>query len=247
MSAPAQPASFLPGGATTKPHSIGALLSLSLRRRDGRRAVSAVVVMLFVASIGLFAAPAVTDLIAKWHQHELRSQFTNPALKTEYRTGNLPIGSDLTQLVADTSQVHINVLVVQGTTPSALEAGAGHYTHTPLPCYQGNVGIAGHRTTYGRPFNKINLMHAGDTVKLITPIGTCSYQVVSAFDNHSNPWVVAPNDFSVVSQQGVLGSGHWLTLTSCNPPGSAAQRIVLRLKMISSTVSEPSSALAGKG
>jgi sortase (surface protein transpeptidase) len=47
---------------------------------------------------------------------------------------------------------------------------------------------------------------------------------------------VQPDNFAVVSQEGALATGHWLTLTSCNPPGSAAQRIVLRLEMISSTL-----------
>jgi sortase (surface protein transpeptidase) len=79
-------------------------------------------------------------------------------------------------------------------------------------------------------------MRPGDKVTLVTPIGTCVYQVVPPFGGHGNPFVVLPNDTFVVSQVGKLATGHWLTLTSCNPPGSASQRIVLRLKMISSTV-----------
>lgn len=41
---------------------------------------------------------------------------------------------------------------VEGTSASALRAGAGHYPDTSLLCQSGNVAIAGHRTTYGRPF-----------------------------------------------------------------------------------------------
>jgi sortase (surface protein transpeptidase) len=76
-------------------------------------------------------------------------------------------------------------------------------------------------------------MRLGDTVRLITPVSRCVYQVVPGFDGHANPYVVAPTDVAVVSQAGDLGGGPWLTLTSCNPPGSAAQRIVLRLRMTS--------------
>ena len=50
----------------------------------------------------------------------------------------------------------VDVVVVEGTTASALRAGAGHYPETPLPCELGNVGIAGHRTTYGKLFNQID-------------------------------------------------------------------------------------------
>lgn len=240
-------AGFLPPAAT-RPRSFGWLLSLTLRRGGGRRAMSAIVVMLFVAATGLFAAPAITDALSWWHQRQLRSEFGNPHLKTLYRSGHIPVGNDLTELEVDNPRVHIDVIVVQGTTTAALQAGAGHYTETPLPCYQGNVGIAGHRTTYGRPFNKIDQMRPGDTIKLVTPIGSCTYrvvpgrQVLPASEGTSNPWIVAPNDFTVVSQRGALGSGHWLTLTSCNPPGSATTRIVLRAKLVASTVHEPASA-----
>jgi sortase (surface protein transpeptidase) len=75
-------------------------------------------------------------------------------------------------------------------------------------------------------------MRAGDSVVLITPFQKCTYRVVKGFDGHANPWTVLPNDISVVSQDGVLGTGHWLTLTSCNPLGSAAQRIILRLTLV---------------
>jgi sortase A len=252
MTAPVPPVeprpTFLPGPATGRTLPLPTLLSLAARRRGGRRAVSAVVVVLFVAAVGLFAAPAITDVIAKIRQHQLVSTFDNPRLKTLFRSGNVPIGSDLTQLVVDNDRVQISVLVVEGTTTAALDNGAGHYRSTPLPCYQGNVGIAGHRTTYGRPFNKLDEMEPGDTVMLHTPIGDCTYRVVPAADipAGNNPWIVQPDDFGVVSQRGALGTGHWLTLTSCNPPGSATQRIVLRLQMVSSTVHEPASALAGR-
>ena len=74
-------------------------------------------------------------------------------------------------------------------------------------------------------------MRVGDTVDLITPVGRCTYAVVKSFGGHSNPWVVLPNAYYVVSQDGALGRGHWLTLTSCHPKGSDSHRIVLRLKL----------------
>jgi sortase (surface protein transpeptidase) len=78
-------------------------------------------------------------------------------------------------------------------------------------------------------------MRPGDTVDLITPFARCTYQVVRPFAGHSNPWVVLPNDYSVVGQGGALGSGQWLTLTSCHPLGSDSHRIVLRLKLVKET------------
>jgi sortase A len=210
-------------------------MGLALRRPGGRRAVSALTALLCVGGVSVFAFPAVTDFIGAQHQRHVSINFNDPRFLREFQTGTVRVGQGLTKLVINNSRVQVNVVVVEGTSVAALQAGAGHYPETPYPCAQGNVAIAGHRTTYGRPFNRLNDMRPGDRVALFTPIGYCIYQAVPGFAGHGNPFIVSPDDTSVVSQTG-LTSGHWLTLTSCNPPGSATQRIVLRLKMIYSTV-----------
>ncbi|HWC36128.1 MAG TPA: class E sortase [Mycobacteriales bacterium] len=228
--------SFLPGAATTSARPVGGLMGMALRRPGGRRAISAVIGFLCVAAVSVLAFPAVTDFIGAQRQRHVHFNPNDQQLQREYINGAVRTGQGLTRLVINNDRVNVDVVVVEGTSVAALQAGAGHYPETPYPCARGNVGIAGHRTTYGRPFNRLNEMRAGDKVTLITPIGTCVYQVVPAFGGHGNPFIVTPNDTLVVSQVGKLATGHWLTLTSCNPPGSDAQRIVLRLKMISSTV-----------
>jgi sortase A len=115
-------------------------------------------------------------------------------------------------------------------TASALRAGAGHYPETPLPCELGNVGIAGHRTTYGKPFSQIDRLKTGDPIILETPVGSCTYKV------SKDPFVVAPDDFSVVAPPPDATS-RWLTLTSCHPKGSAAHRIVIRATFVSASKS----------
>jgi sortase A len=245
--APEEP-SFLPGSAATMARPVGGLVGLALRRPGGRKAVSALTALLCVGAVSIFAFPAVTDLIGAQKQRHASLNLNSTTVKNEYITGRVPTGSGLTRLEINNSRVKVDVVVVEGTSEAALEYGAGHYPETPYPCAQGNVAIAGHRTTYGRPFNRINEMQQGDTVTLVTPIGQCVYEVVPPFEGHDNPFIIDPSDTAVVSQDGALATGHWLTLTSCNPPGSAAQRIVLRLKMISSTVQvAPTNPSVGQG
>ena len=117
-------------------------------------------------------------------------------------------------------------MVVEGTTASALRAGAGHYPNTPLPCESGNVAIAGHRTTYGKPFHNLDLMRPGDDIILETPIGSCTYKVSKA------PFPVSPDDGSVVAPT----SQPSLTLTTCHPKGSAKQRLIVRAVLQGSPV-----------
>jgi len=236
-------ASFLPLPAAA-PRSVGALVGLSMRRAGGRRAVSAVTVLLLLSGVSMFAFPAITDVFNRYQQRHVQLKLADPTFQQLYEEHRIPVGKGLTRLVIDNSRVKVNTVVVEGTTLAALQAGAGHYVNTPFPCEQGNVGIAGHRTTYGRPFNKIDQMRAGDTVDLITPFAKCTYQVVKPFGGHSNPWVVLPNDYRVVGQSGVLGTGQWLTLTSCHPLGSDSHRIVLRLKLVKETFTNRSKASA---
>ena len=236
--------SFVPAPVGHRPRGIAALLADCLRRPGGRRAVSLLTVALFIAGVGMFAYPVVTDVQASHRQSQLKSEFNShfadPHFRQVYREHQVQVGEGLTRL--QIPKLGVDVLVVEGTTPAALRAGAGHYPETPLPGEIGNVGIAGHRTTYGRPFNRLDEMTAGDKVLLLTPFAQFTYAVVPSFDGHPNPWPVSPDDFAVVGRAGALGSGHWLTLTTCHPKGSARQRLVLRLKLVATKTLDKTSA-----
>ena len=85
--------------------------------------------------------------------------------------------------------------------------GPGHYPGTPLPGQPGNVGIAGHRTTFGAPFFRLNEVSRGDLVLLTDTSGTTwVYDVV-------RQWVVDPSDTAVLDTT----RAPMLTLTTCNP------------------------------
>ena len=221
---------FATPGVSGQPRSRRSLLGAALRRPGGRRALSVLSIVLAIAGVAMFAFPAYTDFLAHLRQGDLKSEFSSPELQDAYVKRKFNTGQALTRLTS--TDMGIDVLVVEGITPSALKAGAGHYPLTALPCEAGNVGIAGHRTTYGRPFNKIDELKAGNLVYLETPFEKCEYVVVPAFGGHANPWIVAPDDFGVVDQP--RDGSKWLTLTSCHPRGSAAKRIILRAKFVRS-------------
>lgn len=206
---------------------VGALVGDALRRPGGRRAISVLSVVLFVAGVAMFSYPLGTDLYARWRQNQLNRHFSDRTFAEEYRTHTIPIGEGLTRLRIP--KLGLSILVVQGTTPAALRAGAGHYVNTPLPGEAGNVGIAGHRTTFERPFNRLDELVPGDVAELETPFAVYTYKAVGAFEGHGNPWVVVPTDISVVAQ---LPGEHVLTLTTCHPKGSARQRLVMRFALV---------------
>jgi sortase A len=188
-----------------------------LRRRPwARRTLSLLSVGLLVAAAGLLGYPFYTNLYQSRIQQRLDHQLVSPELQQAYRDRKVGTGDALTRIRIPA--IGVDVVVVEGTTASALRAGAGHYPQTPLPCEDGNVAIAGHRTTYGKPFHNLDLLKAGDDIILETPIGECTYKVAEA------PFVVLPNNTDVVQPTPASS----LTLTTCHPKGSASRRLVVR-------------------
>ena len=203
-----------------------------------RRALSGLSVVLLLGGLGLvgypFATNMWTDQIQSRLENQLEDQIASPELQQAYRERKIETGDSLTRIKIPA--LGLDTVVVEGITPSALRAGAGHYPQTPLPCEGGNVSIAGHRTTYGRPFNEIDLLEIGDTVRLETPLATHTYRVV-AHPEHLRTgcpngacWITTPTDWSVVQPT----DRPMLTLTTCHPKGSAAQRLIVRAELVSS-------------
>jgi sortase A len=102
-----------------------------------------------------------------------------------------------------------------------LDLGPGHMPGTALPGQPGNAVISGHRTTHGAPFRNIDKLAPGDRISVETTIGTHMYEVVEVI-------VVAPDALWVTNQV----DGAWLTLTTCNPPGSARERLIVFARLI---------------
>jgi sortase A len=192
------------------------LIDTFRNRPWAKRAVGVVSVLLLIGGVAMLAYPFATNLYQNRLQDKLSKQLASPLLKQKYRNRAIGVGDSLTRIKMPA--IHVDTVVVEGTTPTALRAGAGHYAQTPLPCEKGNVAIAGHRTTYGKPFADIDQLRVGDQIELNTPVGGCVYQLKKA------PFVVDKADLSVLNQT----SDKTLTLTSCHPKGSAAKRIIVK-------------------
>lgn len=190
------------------------------RARRIRRALTATAVVLALVGTGFLAYPFATDLWAARLQSGLATGLAASA--DDYRNGKIGKGEALTRL--EIPKLDVDVIVVEGTSLAALRAGAGHYPDTALPGEAGNVAIAGHRTTYGRPFNRMDELKPGDKVILTTPLARHAYEITGA------PFVVEPTDWSPIEE--FPKRGGFLTLTSCHPEGSAAYRIVVRAKLV---------------
>lgn len=198
------------------------------KRKLTSRALTLAALITMAAGVALIGQPLYTDLQAGRTQKDLGKALKTATVREAFEENAVEEASPVTRLLIP--KLGVDTIVVEGTTKEALDAGAGHYSNTPLPGMGGNVGIAGHRTTYGKPFADLDQLTTGDRVELETPIGNYVYEMVPPFDGHANPWVIEPNDWSVVAPT----DESMLTLTTCHPKRSAAQRLVARLKLVES-------------
>lgn len=113
-------------------------------------------------------------------------------------------------------RIDLEKFVVEGVGVEDLKKGPGHYPGTVMPGERGNAAIAGHRTTYGAPFGRLDELEAGDPIVVTTKSGEFTYEVIESK-------VVSPEDIWVLDP---TPDGR-LTLTTCHPRYSAAQRLII--------------------
>ena len=121
-------------------------------------------------------------------------------------------------------KIGLERVIVEGVSKADLKKGPGHYPGTPLPGQAGNSGIAGHRTTYGAPFNRIDELAPGDEIKVATAQGLFIYEVIPAPGQETQGWyAVSPSQVEVLTDFG----DNRITLTACHPKYSAKERIIV--------------------
>lgn len=130
----------------------------------------------------------------------------------------------------------VSHVVWAGEDPTTLRKGPGHYVGTPVPGQPGNSAIAGHRTTYGAPFNRLGELRPGDPIVVETAIGRHVYVVRDPAQVHEGvtladsggSMVVPPTALWVVDEI----EGAWLTLTTCHPMFSSRQRLIVVAELV---------------
>ena len=113
----------------------------------------------------------------------------------------------------------------EGVTLTAINRGPSHWPGTAMPGEVGNVVVAGHRTTYSRPFWALDELQPGD--ELVFTVGPERF--VYELDRTE---IVSPEDVHIIEQDRDLRA----TLFACHPKGSARQRIVGHFRMKPDTV-----------
>lgn len=131
-------------------------------------------------------------------------------------------------------------VIVEGTDTAQLKKGPGHYPGSALPGETGNFSVAGHRTTYGAPFYNLDRLRTGDRIYVETRGGWFTYRVQDIPGTPARArQIVSPTTVQVAypvphqPDPGLPPSLKVLTLTTCNPRYSAAQRLIVHALLVS--------------
>ncbi|MGA5041519.1 class E sortase [Streptomyces capoamus] len=115
--------------------------------------------------------------------------------------------------------------VLEGTGAGTLKKGLGHYAGTARLGRRGNFAVAGHRRTYGDPFEDFPELRPGDAVVLTDGTTWFTYRI------DQGPHRTVPTDVGVIDpvprDSGYRRPGRYLTLTTCDPEWGHSHRLIV--------------------
>lgn len=190
-----------------------------------------------------------TGIYTQQQQNSLRDEFDRLPVFTAQAGEDEPSGPPRNYapgpgkpvFVMEIPKIDLDWVVVQGVGTEELKKGPGHYPDCragfpePLclpweeawPGEDERVIVSGHRTTYGRPgelggpFYRLDELTRGDEIITKTKWGTFTYEV-------TEKRIVLPSSLGITLPSGEAE----IVLTTCHPKYSAAQRLIVFAKMV---------------
>lgn len=197
-------------------------------RSIGELCITAGVVVLLFVAYELWGTGAYTQS----QQHKLGTELNRSwATGGKVTTERVQLGHGLALMRIPRLGKGFHYVVIEGVSIADLRKGPGHYPGTAMPGQIGNFVVSGHRTTYLAPFNRLGELRDGDQILIDTRARQYVYKVTGMK-------VVQPSDLTVTApvpeHPKADPTERLLTLTTCNPKYSAAQRLIVFGHMVTS-------------
>ncbi len=193
--------------------------------KDFRRAVDSVTTTTAPSTIPQDTVATPTSAVAT--TAAITAAPTTSSIAEAPRVGEGDVLAALTFPTLSDKQLY----VVAGVRLVDLKRGIGHYPGTSLPGQYGNAALAGHRTTYGAPFENIDRLAPGDPIIIETSDGGRFEYIVDSTE------IIQPSEVGVLSQPKDPGDA-LLTLTTCHPKRSTKRRLVVHAHLNFATSSK---------
>jgi len=189
-------------------------------------------IIIYPFYINLILARRETDILTSWNVELASLQDTNDNKEIESTNNkeDLILEKD-TKLVdpekklpfkISIPEIDLEWIVNEGTDYKTLREGPGFYIGSTLPGEAGTCAVAGHRTTYGAPFNRLDELEEGDEIFLETDGNEEFTYIVTGKK------AVIPTDMSVLENTDYPT----LLLSTCTPKYFSTRRLVIFARII---------------
>lgn len=178
--------------------------------------------MVVGAACLFWAGTSLLSAIAYQHQEKVSLERALPE-RTNANDPQHPATVGRSQSLGrlEVPRLGLSVVVAEGDDEKTLAMAAGHLPDTPLPWQDGNSAVAGHRDTFFRPLQRIQV---GDEIRFATRQGIFRYRVTrQTVVNPEDVWVLEPSSSTA------------LTLITCYPfdfVGPAPQRFIVHAERL---------------
>lgn len=120
-------------------------------------------------------------------------------------------------------KIDLRMIIMDGVDEATLRVAAGRMPGTDRPGEEGNCVLAGHRSyTFGKYFNRLDELKAGDEIIIKTNDQELRYEVFNTF-------IIEPDDLSILND---IENQKTLTLFTCHPVAVATHRLVVQARQI---------------
>lgn len=168
-----------------------------------------------VVLLGVFVSLSSPALAANAPEEAFPNSARQPSFHRTQSSGSV-LGS--IQIPA----IGLDETVRSGVSLSVIDQGVAHWVGTVGPGEDGNIVLAGHRTTHTRPFVDLDRLRAGDLIYVTDGRGfAVMYKV-------ADTTIVDPQDLWITYDRDTP----MLTMFACHPKGSARYRIVVTADLV---------------
>ena len=197
----------------------------TLIRSMGELCITAGLVLMLFVTYELWGTGRYTDGQQDRLGDELQKDW-----RANVTTERVKLGKGLAVLRVPRFGKKFRYVVIEGVDREDLRKGPGHYPGTALPGQVGNFVVSGHRTTYSAPFNRLGELDRGDKILIDTRDQQYVYRV-------TDRKIVKPSDVEVTLPVPFhpkrKPSQRLMTLTTCHPKYSAAERMIIFTELAS--------------